>query len=96
MKSTPYTHARDMDELTNTQLDRRESALGDLDEGGNPLVSFAKSRNGGEYDPSKFMSVKEVWVNQQMDQRSSEFTDYKPLRYRTRILLPRTRHTAHT
>lgn len=59
----------------------RESALGDLDEGGNPLVSFAKSRNGGEYDPSKFMSVKEVWVNQQMDQRSSEFTDYKPLRF---------------
>lgn len=56
-------------------------------------MSFAKSRNGGEYDPSKFMSVKEVWVNQQMDQRSSEFTDYKPLRYRAHILLPRTRHT---
>jgi hypothetical protein len=39
---------------------RRESGMADLDEGGNPLVSFAKSRNGGEYDPSKFMSVKEV------------------------------------
>ena len=100
MKSTHYAYAHNMDELTNTQLDRRESALGDLDEGGNPLVSFAKSRNGGEYDPSKFMSVKEVWVNQQMDQRSSEFTDYKPLRYRAHILLPhtshRTRHATRT
>lgn len=52
-----------------------------MDYEGNPLVSFAKARNGGEYDPSKFMSVKEVWVNQQMDQRAAEFTDYKPLRY---------------
>jgi hypothetical protein len=59
-------------------------------------VSFAKSRNGGEYDPSKFMSVKEVWVNQQMDQRSSEFTDYKPLRYHTHILHSPPHNTLHT
>jgi phosphatidylinositol-bisphosphatase len=46
----------------------------------NPLVSFAKKKNGGEYDPSKFMSIKEVWVNGQMNERAAEFTDMKTIR----------------
>ncbi|KAL6061671.1 phosphoinositide 5-phosphatase [Balamuthia mandrillaris] len=62
-------------------LSEQGGQLGEQLSAHNPFVTFTSQHNSGEYDPSKFLSVKEMWVSGQMKARESEFTETKSMRF---------------